>query len=347
MAEHDRELTIRLTGPLAEGGSFPISLVADKLAALQRVLFNVGSALRGGGKRGSFKTEVLQECELLFVQSRPGSLDLVTRVDHPASLLDLGQQAVGAFWATVKAVEGRDSAFVSKTFPDASGRARVLKSMVRLLPEDDGDYGLALVRGGEEAALSPAMRPFLNQLSTAEQPTLGEVRTLTGTLFRIEVATGQRQLGILVHNRQIRCFYDSDYEDVVRELVPGSLVEVEGLATLDERGDVHQIETILDARSLHIAPLSWQRVAHQNRVFHLKQPVLIRVDFQDGVWVHALESLGILSYATTRSESLRRFREEFAATWDAVANEPDVNLTDDGRHLRDSALSLVEREEVR
>lgn len=345
MATPTRQLSVRLSGPLADGGRVPLALVSEKLAALQRLLFNIGSALRGGGKRGSFKSEVLQSCELLFVRSQTGSLELVTEVAAPPALFDLGVESVDALWATMKALDARDTKSISNLYPDASRRARVLKSIVPLLPEDEADYDLALIRDGQSAALAPSLRPFITRLSTVEQITEGEFRTLTGVLFRIEVGTGQRQLGLMVNNRQIRCFYESDYEEVVRELVPGSVVEIDGLATLDERGEVHQIETVLDARSVQIVPLFWSRVIHGDRVFRLKLPVQIRVDFTDGLWVHELESLGILAYARTRTESLAAFREEFAAVWDAIAGEPDEKLTADAQALKSALLATVERED--
>ncbi len=92
-------------------------------------------------------------------------------------------------------------------------------------------------------------------------------------------------------------------------------------------------------------PLYWQRVIYGDRRFRLRQPIQVRVDFHDNLWIHEHEPLGILAYAPTRAECLEMFRMDFAAAWDAVAKEEDRNLTEDARALKRKLLDLVEAEE--
>jgi hypothetical protein len=171
------------------------------------------------------------------------------------------------------------------------------------------------------------------------------VQTLTGMLYLIEVATAQRHLGLMVNHRRIPCYYAHEYEEVVRELIPGSFVEVEGRATLDERGEVQQIEEIFDVRPVQLVSLYWNKVIHGNRCFYLRNKIQIRVDFRDGLWIHEYEPLEILSYAASRAESLNAFRMDFAACWDLVAQEDDMNLTTDAQKLKRKLLSLIEKVE--
>jgi len=172
------------------------------------------------------------------------------------------------------------------------------------------------------------------------------VQTLTGLLYLIEVATAQRHLGLIVSNRHISCYYSPEYEESVRELIPGSLVEIEGRATLDEQGEVRQIDEILNVRPVQLVPLNWRKVIHGNRRFVLRQQIQIRVNYDDGLWVHEYEPLGIISYASSRSESLEAFREDFAACWDLIAQEDDENLTTDAKEFKEKLLSLVDKVET-
>ena len=346
-----RTVSLRLAGPLAQEGMVPISLVADKLTALQRALFNIGSSLRGGGRRGLWKAEVLQACQLLFVKTRHQSLEIVAEVPPSPSLplpeLDLGSRALDRLNETLQAVTNHDPGPVHDLYPDFGQRVRVIKSFIPLLPEEGSDYDVLVSTETATFHMDSRLRPFFARLAREEGPGVPEeaVRTLTGRLFRIEVETGQRQIGLKVSNRQIRCFYPEELEDVMRDLVPGSLVEVEGRATLDARGEVVQIEEVFDARTIQLIPLYWQRVIYSHRYFRLRRPIQIRVDFNDNLWIHAYEPLGILAYAPTRSESLEMLRMDFVAAWDAVAHEDDANLTEDARALKGALRDLVQSEE--
>lgn len=150
--------------------------------------------------------------------------------------------------------------------------------------------------------------------------------------------------GSVFHARS-GCFYPPEFEETVRELIPGSLVEVEGFATLNDRGDVDRIEEIIDVRPIQLVPLYWSRIVY-NRRFILKKPIRILPDVMDGVWVHGYEPLGILAYGRTRSGSLEAFRMEFAVLWDEYAQEEDENLTDDAQELKRAINDLVSSVEV-
>ena len=259
-------------------------------------------------------------------------------------LEDLGARALERMGDTLAAFLNRDQAVIDSLYPDFGQRNRVLKSCLPLLPEEDGDYNMVLSTNGTSAKLSWNLRPFLTRLSHEEVVEGPEeaIRTLTGELFRIEISTGERHLGLLVNRRQIRCYYQADYEEVVRELVPGSLVEVEGRATLDRSGDVATIDEIWDARSVQLIPLYWRRIIYGGRVFRLRQPIQIRVNFHDDLWIHEYAPLRVLGYAPTRAESLQAFRIDFAAAWDLIAEERDDNLTADAQVLRQQFRNLIE-----
>lgn len=348
MAAPDRRLVLRIGGTLAQEGRVPVRLLAEKLNAAQRVLFNIGTALVGGGRRGTWKAEVQRSCSLLFVGTHPGSLEVVAEVPQPAAALfadgDVGPRALRCLSDTLKAIKERDSGTIETLFPDFGRRVRILRSALPLVPEQQDDYEVTLEAAGAAVLLSPDLRQYVARLAREDVAELDQdtIRTVTGKLYLIEVATGQRHLGLMVNNRRIACYYSQEYEDMVRDLIPGSLVEVEGVATLSERGRVEQIEEILDVCPVQLVPLLWRRVVHAERRFRLREAIEIKVDLRDDLWVNEYEPLGILAFGPSRAESLNAFRSDFAACWDCVAQESDENLTADARTLKRKLLDLVE-----
>ena len=102
-----------------------------------------------------------------------------------------------------------------------------------------------------------------------------------------------------------------------------------------------------DARTIQLIPLYWQRIVYGNRYFRLRQPLQIRSDFANNLWIYEHEPLGILAFAPTRSEALEALRMDFVSAWDAVAMEADDRLTPDALRLKQLLTELVEREEPR
>jgi hypothetical protein len=346
----NRQLRLYLTGPLTE--RLPVNLLAEKLQAAQRALFNIATSITGGGRKGPWRAEVLAACQLHFVSAAKGSLDLLAEISDIQHLAEryaagaLGEQSLNTFEKTSTAIVSKDEDRIRQLFPDTSHRSRVLKSFMSLLPEDEADYELEVSTAGKSIRFTSEYRDFVAHISRDEETPEDAVRTITGKLFRIEVSTGARQLGLLVNNRQVVCYYPASMEDSLRELIPGSLVEIEGRASFSADEQIDRIEEVFDARPLQLAPLFWKRIAVGDRLFFLNTPMNIDVDFRDGVWVHEFSPLGILAFAPTRKESLEAFRAEFASAWDFIASEPDDKLTSDAVRLKNALKRIVERTEA-
>jgi hypothetical protein len=305
----------------------------------------------GGGRRGSWKSEVLEACSLQFLEARTKCLEVVAEVPLQTQLkiptMDLGYRSLEKLTDTLQAIHDRDKCQLDRLFPDFRHRSRILKSALPLLPEEESDYSICVKTRTSAVDLVSDVRVYIKSISREEsaESLPQQVQTITGVLYLIEVATGQRQLGVIVSNRHIRCFYPPEFEETVRELIPGSLVEVEGFATLNDRGEVDRIEEIIDVRPIQLVPLYWSRIVYSRR-FILKNPIRILPDVLDGVWVHEYEPLGIIAYGRTRSESLEAFRMEFAVLWDEYGQEDDQNLTEDAKELKSAIKNLVSLVEV-
>jgi len=342
--EIDRQLRITLEG----GARVPVSVVGEKLVAAQRMLFSVATALIGGGRRGQWRGDVLDACTLGFVQSRAGSLELVAELPDPEQLSlhedrDLGVRALAEMGNTLKSLQARDSKDLQRRFGDFGQRARVVKSALPLLPDPESEFSVSISAGLVSAHLDADVRPFAARLASEDGQIYPdeEVRVLTGQLYRVEVATGERHIGLLHRHRKIRCFYGPSFEDVIRDLIPGSIVEVEGRATLNAAGEVEEVEEVIDARTVEPKSLQWSRLSYSGRRFVLRRPIVVEVEFNDDAWTHRFEPLSILGFGETRGESSEAFRMDFAACWDAIAHERDEALTADARALKVGLRELV------
>ena len=96
----------------------------------------------------------------------------------------------------------------------------------------------------------------------------------------------------------------------------------------------------------HIARTLQQDVSFAGRVFHLRKSLPVKETFENRLWTHECDELGILAYGHTADESERAFAMEFASCWDHIATEADNNLTTDAQSLKRKILDYVQRVET-
>lgn len=345
----DRSIFVRLVGPLVEDGRIPLRLLAAKVDATQALLFNVATSIRGGGRRGKWRSEVLEACELYLVDTQKQSFGFHAELPTPVRLplpqmgFDLGLQSLDRLNDTIEALADGDEASLQSYYPDQALRERVLASVLPVLPTDGDDYVIEFGVGRKaRRELNPSHRSVVQRLLREHEVPYPDdsVVELTGVLYLIEVETGQRQLGLLVNNRKISCFLPPALEPLARDLVPGSLVEVRGRATF-RNGQVENIEEVYDALPVRTEPLHWKRLVVGGQTFHFHNPIVIDVKFENGLLVHEYAPLGIVAYAKSRRESLDYFRSEFLVLWEEFGLADDSELTRDAIELKGRLRSLV------
>lgn len=96
----------------------------------------------------------------------------------------------------------------------------------------------------------------------------------------------------------------------------------------------------------HIARTLQWKVKFEGREFHLRKPLSVKETFENRLWTHECDELGILAYGHTEDESKRAFAMEFASCWDHIATEADNNLTTDAKDLKRQILDFVQRVET-
>lgn len=350
----ERRVRLKIVGPAVEDGRVPLMLLADKLRFLQKSLYNIGLALRKGGKRGKWENAVQRSCQLQFVEAIQGSLEVVTELPPSEALplkeFDLGLNAINTFGRVLQAVHVKQHSEIVDLFPDIGARARTAKSIIPILPEEGEDYQvqMRLGKNGDWWTLEASNRQFLNEVSVEEPERIDEesIQTVVGRLFLIEVDPGTEQIGVIVNNRQIECHYPEALAETIRQLVPSSLVEVTGLVTLDSGGNLQRISEIVDVKEIEVRPIMMRRVIADNRRYNLRSPISVQVEFRRGLWIHEFEPLGILAYATTRQESLNDFRRDFAFLWKELAQADDSELTSDAIEVKELFHELVVSDEA-
>jgi hypothetical protein len=93
--------------------------------------------------------------------------------------------------------------------------------------------------------------------------------------------------------------------------------------------------------SVIVGPFQAAEVQFEGRVFPLREPIRVNVEYRNRLWVHECESLGISAFGPTRRESEVSFCMDFAALWDEIAQEDDGNLTPKALELKQQFLKLV------
>lgn len=91
-----------------------------------------------------------------------------------------------------------------------------------------------------------------------------------------------------------------------------------------------------------LIPVLLTTIRHRGMTFRLREPVAVREEIVDGMWVLESERLHILAYGDTRQDALSSFQEDFADLWRYIAQAQDEQLAEDARQLKATLLALAE-----
>jgi len=86
-----------------------------------------------------------------------------------------------------------------------------------------------------------------------------------------------------------------------------------------------------------------QRVHSTGRVFLLQRELVAYLKREGPVWGCEVDELHLMGYGYSIEQAIRGLMEDFAASYDGLAHEPDHALTEDARQLRDAIVPLVTR----
>lgn len=348
MTDQNPRLKLSFIGESFAQGAVPLTIVASKLMALQQAMFHAAAAAAGytGGRRGAWFNRFRPSTELTFAASHHSDLTIeaelaVDPVLHPS--LDTSERAVDMLFDVADAIQKDTVASVNLS---PYHRDYLVRALEALMPNAGDQYTVTLenCRPSQHPQINflPEMRQRLKgYLSSGDQASDMEEVTLVGELIKIHVDAGDDKITVRSRQRDIDCFYGDALRDQIANLIAGSSIEVTGLATLNDRGDIAKIREITNVEHVSMEPLRIGRFEHGGSVFPLTSPIMVTVEYTDDLWVYHHPELNLWGYADRREDALRNLNEAFAYMYHDIAEENVENLDAKARELHTRLRQLV------
>jgi hypothetical protein len=330
----------------------PIEVVASKLQALQKAFFHAAAAVRHdtSGRRGQWANKYRDFAELTLKAAHYSQLAIDVGLPRTsADLLQLGRDAATLLFKVAGAA-ARGDGQVSELIPDRQSRDFLLRGIEDLCPREEDQYSVRLVdgiSGLEPVRLCGDVRDSIRRIvARREAPLEPRIATLVGQLVKIHVEVGPPMISVqLGDGQEIKCYYDNSLRDQIENLIPGSLVQVAGLASFDPEGKATQLNSVTDVELVDMAPLRMRQFQHEGTIYHLEEPLLVAVEHDDGLWVYHSAEIGLWGVGERRADALKDLRENFDFLYREYAVEDDEALDVKARALKKTLQGLVKRKD--
>lgn len=352
--EQSRKVTLTFGGEGFADGRVPLTLLAEKLKALQSLLFHAAATVEHDkvARRGQWMNRYREAVELRFSEARTGSLVIEAELNPQDAALfdarDIGVEAIDLAYEFARTVETGDPRALAAKVPDRQERLTLLRTLEQLAPRTSEAYDLKFANGSVNhpgIMLSGVTRLKTQSLIYREmsddRSDLEEARVV-GTLTKIHYDVAPQKLSVRVQKGQeIDCYYDESLREQVANLCAGSVVEVVGWATLTNSGRIKQLDAVTGVEAVSMEPIRISRFEHAGRIYQLREAVPFNIEFVEGVWAYSNDALGIRGYAFRRDDALRELHEAFDFAYQDIALEADDALEDKAIELKRQLLALV------
>lgn len=343
----ERRLRLIFQGGSFRDGVVPVTVLAAKLQALQNLLFHAAATVAGqrSARRGQWHNRYREFVELSFVSAHHSNLAVEVEMPEPGVLsldFDSGLKALDLVFQVGQAVQASGLGQLNLGRED---RSYLLRALEALLPTPLDDYRVELencapARHPKLSFSGETRRAVRGLLEQGSQPLSAEEVTLVGELVKIHVEVGPEIIAVRHKGIEIECHYPESLRDQVANLLAGSFVEVTGWATLDNEGRVVRIDSVLDVETVSMDPIRLTRFEHAGVRYSLRKPVVVTVEYTDGLWVYHNEPLNLWGYGERREDALKDLQENFAYLWKEVAEEDDAVLDDKARLLKRALVDI-------
>ncbi|MCC6579613.1 MAG: hypothetical protein IT440_04170 [Phycisphaeraceae bacterium] len=348
MSDPQPRLTLTFSGDGFRQGAVPLTVVAAKLQALQQAMFHAAAAASGhsGGRRGLWFNRFRSAAELTFASSQHSELVIEAELAADPLLhedFNIGQQAVDLLFDVAVAVD-RDN-FSNLTL-NRYDRDYMVRALEGLMPNSGDQYAVKL-ENCRPKKHPPVMftaetrRRLKSYAAIEDQSFNAEEATIVGELIKIHVDAGEDKITVRWQQRNIDCFYGDALRDQIANLIAGSVVEVTGFATLNDRGQVDQIHQVVNVEHVSMEPLRIGRFEHGGRVCNLATPISVNIEYADGLWVYNHSGLNLWGYAERRENALTNLHADFLDLFTQIAEEDPNNLDGVAQQLRERLRTLV------
>jgi hypothetical protein len=345
-----RRLRLILQGKSFREGEVPISVLAAKLQALQALLYHATATVAAdrSARRGLWQNRYREVAELSFVAAHHSDLTIEVEMPIPGFLIpdaDIGPKALDLVF-DVGSVLQADPAALNRLKLGKDDRDYLLRAFEGVLPGPLDDYRVEIENYDSDRhpklSFSGETRRAVRALLQRETvPVSAEEVTIVGELVKIHVSVGPEKIAIRQRGVEIDCYYPDSLRDQVANLLAGSYVEVTGWATLDHEGRVNRIDTVLDVEPVSMDPIRLTRFEHAGQRYDLRKPIVVTVEYVDGLWVYHNESLNLWGYAERREDALRDLHENFAYLWKELAEEDDDVLDERAKAIKRALLDAI------
>lgn len=348
MSDPQPRLKLTFAGEGFWRGAVPLTVVAAKLQALQQAMFHAAAAASGhtGGRRGMWFNRFRSAAELTFASSHHS--DLVIEAELAADPVlhedfSVGQQAVDLLFDVAVAVERDNFTDVRLNRLDRDYMVRALEG---LMPNSGDQYAIKLENGRSDrhppVTFTSETRSRLKGYVPDEAQSFdAEEVTIVGELIKIHIDVGEDKITVRWQHRDIDCFYGDALRDQIANLIAGSVVEVTGFATLNDRGEVGRIRHVVNVGHVSMEPLRIARFEHGGRVYNLTGPISVNIEYTDGLWVYHHPGLNLWGYAERREKALEDLHADFLDIYTQIAEEDPRNLDGVAQQLRERLRALV------
>ena len=352
--EASRKVTLTFGGEAFADGRVPLTLLAEKLKALQSLLFHAAATVSRDkvARRGQWANRYRDEVELYFVESHHS--DLVIEAELPAAAptlsegFDLGKQSLGLAYDFADAIGREDVQTLVRLAPDRQERALLLRAVESIAPDPAENYAITFANGSTgrpgvqlTGRSRLVARMLLLQGAIADAEPAREA-TIVGTLTKIHFDVGPQKIAVRVGpGNEVDCFYDDSLREQVSNLCAGGIVEVVGIASFDVEGRIKQIDAVTGIEAVSMEPVRISRFEHGGRTYRLAEAVPFAVEYSEGVWAYSNEALGIRGYAFKRDEALKELHEAFDFVYRDIGLAKEEDLIGKAVDMRRELVRLV------
>jgi len=347
-----RRLKLTIAGTAFRQGQVPLSILAVKLQSLQSLLFHAAATVahERGARRGLWFNKYLEVAELTLAAVHQSDLVIEAEAAAPAALgeqLDLSKQAQDLLFSAARCVnENPDK--LDDVIADRQERALFMRAMENLCPEIGEEYQVSLencAAAHPRVLLSAKTRQIVRRTIARDMGVTEAERevTIVGTLTKIHIDVGPQKIAVLVApGSEIECYYNDALRDQISNLLAGCIVEVTGIATLDTTEKIKQIDSIASVEMASMEPLRMTVFTHELTSYRLREPLLVRVEYSDGLWVYSNAAINLWGYAARREDAIADLAANFDYLWSEFALEDDSVLDEKARVIKQRLLAMVE-----
>lgn len=328
-----------------KNGPLGIGEIGSVLTGIQDTIYHIGESiyLGNGFRQAGKRSPIIQDrTKLFFRKVALGSFDAEI-IGEPTQALDgpsIVEESIGKFSDIILILnESRHpEEEIVKILPKPSHRKRILTDCGRFWPGDDNKYEISM--GTSSIEFKP--------LARERRRTIFDLSKIEADIF-IQSAIGVIESGNFVKKKyffidgpggKIKCQYSPFVEKKVIENIKHP-VRVEGMAKVDENGDIISIDKITEITP--ISQIQIPMILAEDGEIKFNQEIMIDISFENDQWCFELDKLGISSNGISYDDAFIEFQEDFYEIYRHYALGNPSKMLKNALGMREYLLSITKK----